>query len=427
MTYYNKIWLIITKRSYHSIYLFLLVFAFSILGIAGYYFSFIIENYHEMIVQDVGYSIGIYRTDDQSISDELFEKISHIEEVERKNIEAECLVYPLNFCNVIQDDSSDVFSPIKSEYCRLLGNFDTAGNIVFKKNMILISGAFPSDECNGAIIDSFLAEQNGLTIGDDLHILGMNDKTVNIPVIGIYHVKSYPQESQLRDGGYTEYGQSPYSYIFCDLSSYELASGSNTSATCILYAQDKQDLEKVYEELISMGLPEDNYLLVDRTEGPITNGTTAFRAINAASEILISISIVITSAVLFFVIIVWIHACYKDIAVLISLGMARSRIIILVFGIVTLIAVAAVISATPICLAVISNYRGDLLEYVFVASGILTELEMDDYLLKAMTQPMGLSTCIRANLIYIFIAWVATCVAALEISLRNVKILFDTK
>ena len=92
MTYYNKIWLIITKRSYHSIYLFLLVFAFSILGIAGYYFSFIIENYHEMIVQDVGYSIGIYRTDDQSISDELLEKISHIEEVERKNIEAECLV-----------------------------------------------------------------------------------------------------------------------------------------------------------------------------------------------------------------------------------------------------------------------------------------------------------------------------------------------
>lgn len=427
MTCFNKIWLIITKRSNHSIYLFLLVFLFSILGIAGYYFRFIIDSYHEMIVQDVGYSIGIYTVDNKDMSDELLERISQIDGVERTNLEADCLVYPLNFSNTIQDDTSDVFNPIKSEYIRLLGNYDTARNIVFRNNMKLISGSYPCEECKGALIDSFLAEQNGLMMGDNLKLLGMSEKEVNIPIIGIYQLMSNPQESQLSDGGYTEYGQSPYSYIFCDLSTYEQVNGSNISADCILYAQNRRDLEKVYEELSTMGLSEEKYLLVDRTEGPITNGTTAFQAIDIAAEVLVAISIVTTSVVLFFVIIVWLHACYKDIAVLISLGLHRGRVIIQVFWIVTIIAAAAVISAIPICMVIISNCGDELLEYLFVTSGILTEFEMDDYLIKAMTQPMGLPTFIRANLLYIIIAWLATCVASLEIALCNVRILFDTK
>lgn len=427
MTCFRKIWLIITKRSKHSIYLLLLVFLFSVLGIVGYYFRYIIESYHEIVIHDVGYSIGLYRTDSENIPDTLLEKIKQIDGVTEINIEEDCLITPLNFSNAVEDDTSDVFVPVQSGYIRLIGNLDTSRNIVFKNNMELISGVYPCEGFKGALIDSYLAEHNGFSIGDNLVLLGSNEKEVFVPIIGIYQSLSYPQESLLNEGGYSEYGQSPYSYVFCDLSTYEQVVGTNLSAACIIYTQNRRSLEKVYEELTVMKLPEESYGFSDRTEGPIKNGTTAFQSINAAADVLVTVSIVTTTVVLFFVIIVWLHICYKDIAVLISLGQHRCKVIFHIFLIVTIIVVTAEIIAIPICMFLISNCGDDLRQYVFTASGILTKFETDDYLNKAMAQSMGLSTYIKANFIYTIIAWVATCFASIEIALCNVRILFSAK
>lgn len=80
----------------------------------------------------------------------------------------------------------------------------------------------PADNDAGVIIDTVLAAKNNLGIGNEIVI--KNPETgseLSIPIIGIYKAVSLPQESWWGTSGNIEYGQSPYSYLFCTIPTLE--------------------------------------------------------------------------------------------------------------------------------------------------------------------------------------------------------------
>ena len=78
MSYIRRLWLIIVRRVRHSLYLFLLVFLFALLGIVSCFFRNIVTNYENSVIYDIGYSLMLYRADGEEISQDVLDEISRI-------------------------------------------------------------------------------------------------------------------------------------------------------------------------------------------------------------------------------------------------------------------------------------------------------------------------------------------------------------
>ena len=211
MTYAHRLWLMIARRTRHSVSLFLLVFCLSLLGIISSYFGNIVACYQRFVVSDIGYSLKLYRTDGNAIPPNVIQQISHIKGVIGCNQEANMLVQPVNFANAIPDSEDNLFDIPESDMVRLYTDSNTALNLSFANHMELVEGMLPADNDAGVIIDTVLAAKNNLGIGNEIVI--KNPETgseLSIPIIGIYKAVSLPQESWWGTSGNIEYGQSPY-------------------------------------------------------------------------------------------------------------------------------------------------------------------------------------------------------------------------
>lgn len=413
MSYIQRLWLIIVGKARHAIYLFLLVFLFALLGIVGYFFRNIVISYENTVIYDIGYSLMLYTEDNEAISQDVLEYISMLDGVVGYNQEYDMLVEPVNIHNAIEKDAANVFAIPDSEMLRLFGCTDTQLNLAFSNNMELIEGKMPATNCRGAIIDEVLAKENNLVVGDKI-VIGA--KQSELEIIGIYKTLSLPQETWKLPSGNLAYGQSPYSYVFFDIQSYEMIIGYELPLSSVyIYATDMDALENVYSAIIQMGLQEDVYRVSNLTENKLSNGTSAARAVNLTATLLTRLSSGLAITILFLVVLLWMRACYQDIAILISLGEGRLAIIIEYFILTTVIASVALLLALPCCYWLISNFSDLFVEYMFIATGNMSGLEMDNYMVVALEQELCVTDYIKSNLFLLVVVWVATLLSSIEI------------
>lgn len=427
MTYTRRLWLIIARRTRHSVSLFLLVFCFSLLGIVSSYFGNIVECYQHLVVSDIGYSLMLYRTDNKDIPQELIQQISNIKGVIGCNQESNMLVQPVNFVNIIIDSEEKIFDIPESDMVRLYADSNTELNLAFANNMELIEGMLPANNDAGAVIDIALASKNNLEIGDTITV--KHPETSNelpLSIIGIYRAISLPQESWRGSSGNIEYGQSPYSYIFCDIPSFEYLLKSDLPVSSIIvYGKDRKSLDNISDSIEQMGLSPKNYQLVNRTESKIDMGTSASRAIGLAATVLSSVTIFVSAFVLLLVVVLWMRSCYKDVSILITLGAKRYEIVFDYFLVTSIISVFALLLSLPICSFIINNYGNLIIEHTFIATGNLSGLGIDNYMAAALNQKLGVTDYLRSQFVLLFVVWTATFVASVNILKNKPSKLFN--
>lgn len=420
MTYAHRLWLMIARRTRHSVSLFLLVFCLSLLGIISSYFGNIVACYQRFVVSDIGYSLKLYRTDGNAIPPNVIQQISHIKGVIGCNQEANMLVQPVNFANAIPDSEDNLFDIPESDMVRLYTDSNTALNLSFANHMELVEGMLPADNDAGVIIDTVLAAKNNLGIGNEIVI--KNPETgseLSIPIIGIYKAVSLPQESWWGTSGNIEYGQSPYSYLFCTIPTLEaLLEKDLPSSAVIVYGKDRKSLDNISDAIEQMGLSPQDYQLLNRTENQIGRGTSASRAISSASAVLSSVTIFVSAFVLLLVVVLWMRACYKDTAILITLGAKRHKIVFDYFLVTSAISVFALLLSLPVCSLIINGYGNRMIEHIFVATGNLSGLEIDNYMTAALNQPLEWTAYLKSQFMLLLVVWTATLIASVNI-LKN--------
>ena len=420
MTYAHRLWLMIARRTRHSVSLFLLVFCLSLLGIISSYFGNIVACYQRFVVSDIGYSLKLYRTDGNAIPPNVIQQISHIKGVIGCNQEANMLVQPVNFANAIPDSEDNLFDIPESDMVRLYADSNTALNLSFANHMELVEGMLPADNDAGVIIDTVLAAKNNLGIGNEIVI--KNPETgseLSIPIIGIYKAVSLPQESWWGTNGNIEYGQSPYSYLFCTIPTFEaLLEKDLPSSAVIVYGKDRKSLDNISDAIEQMGLSPQDYQLLNRTENQIGRGTSASRAISSASAVLSSVTIFVSAFVLLLVVVLWMRACYKDTAILITLGAKRHEIVFDYFLVTSAISVFALLLSLPVCSLIINGYGNRMIEHIFVATGNLSGLEIDNYMTAALNQPLEWTAYLKSQFMLLLVVWAATLIASVNI-LKN--------
>lgn len=418
MTYIQRLWLTIIRKSRHSIYLFLLVFLFAMLGVVAYYFRNISDSYQQSVISDIGYSLMLYRTDENSIEQELLDDICYnVEGVLGYNQENNMLITPVDFQNTIASDETNVFSVPQSEMVRLIANTDTTLSPLFSNHMRLLNGQFPSEDYPGVIIDVVLAESNHLSVGDTITVSGngIEDTTV-IYVSGIYETTSFPQEEWTEASGITSYGQSPYSYIFCDYHSYENVVGFDLQLSSVfIYTESRKSLDAANTYINNLELDPNEYQVSNRTELALEHGTLPSQAINTTAKLLTNFSVWIAAIILFMVVILWMRNSYKDISILISLGESKVAVMCDYFIITTVIALSALILSIPVSDLLIRTFDKDLIEFAFSSISKEVGKETDKYISFAMDQSLGWDDYAKSNITFLMVVWGATLCASVGI------------
>lgn len=430
MTYIQRLWLTIFRKSRHSIYLFLLVFLFAMLGAVACYFRNISDSYQQSVISDIGYSLMLYRTDENSIEQELLDDICYnVEGVLGYNQENNMLITPADFQNTIAKDETNIFSIPQSDMVRLFANTDTTLSPIFSNHMKLLEGQFPSVDNPGAVIDVVLAESNHLSVGDTITVSGngIEDTTV-IYVSGIYETTSFPQEEWTEASGITAYGQSPYSYIFCDYHSYENVVGFDLQLSSVfIYTESRKSLDAANTYINNLELDPNEYQVANRTEDTLEHGTVSSQAINTTAKLLTNFSIGIAAIILFLVVILWMRNSYKDISVLITLGESKVAVMFDYFIITTVITLSALILSMPVSDFLIRTFDKDLIEFAFSSISKEVGKETDKYISFAMDQSLGLDDYAKSNLIFLVVVWGATLCASIEIFRCKANTLFKAQ
>lgn len=428
MTYIQRLWLAIFRKSKHAIYLFLLVFLFAMLGVVACYFRNISDSYQQSVVSDIGYSLMLYRTDENSIEQELLDDIcNNVEGVLGYNQENNMLITPVNFQNAIAKDETNIFSIPQSDMVRLFANTNTTLSPVFFNHMRILNGQFPSEDNPGVIIDVVLAENNHLSVGDTITVNYNDIEETTLNVIGMYETTSLPQEQWTEASGTIAYGQSPYSYIFCDYQSYSRVTGFDFPVSSVyIYTESLKTLDEANTYINNLELDPNEYQVANRTEGTLEHGTLTSQAINTTAKVLTNFSVWIAAIILFLVVILWMRNSYKDISILISLGESKVSVMCDYFIIATVIALAALILSMPVSDFLIRTFDKDLIEFAFSSISKEVGKETDKYISFAMDQSLGLADYVKSNLIFLVVVWGATLCASIEILRCKPSKLFST-
>lgn len=424
MSYLHRQWLIIARKSYHSACLFALAFFFSLFGLVGTYFSHIVTSYQELVIQDVGYSLALRRSDGQDINLEILEEVAEIPGVSGLNIESHQLVTPVGFENVVSEEEGSAFDQTQEEQVKLVGNLNIDQNVVFQNHCQLLSGTLPDETHPGMLICKDLADQNHLSIGDSVSLSWADEEAVALPVVGIYSTTSPIQETLNSASGYESYGNSPYSYLFCDLSSYEMVTGIAAISNGIdIYAGSMDDLEAVFQQLSDLGYGDTPYSLSNVTENTM-NITLTAQSVTRMAQVITGVSSGMTALSVFLLMFLWMRNNYKDAAILISLGKSKGSIVLDYYVLITIVIWAAFLLTDPLFALLTKYYGSDMIQYAMSMFLDSSGSESDAMIQTAMTQLLSFPDYIGSNLMFLGISWLSTALASIEIFRCNPRVLF---
>lgn len=425
----KRLWLVVVRHSGHSLCLFLLAFCFALFAMVSTYLSCIVSAYQELLLQDTGYQLLLELGEGGGMSADTLAEIEEVEEVTGINVSnGGSIVFPVSFRNAVEEDEDNPFSFTAAEEVKLFGNSNPNLCVLLQNHTRLLSGCCPDEEHPGVLIDRYLAEANGLALGDTLTVSADGETETSITIVGLYEVTDLFEEEQVTASGNTSYGQAPYSYLFCDLDTCAAVFQTDYSepSAISIYAENRSALGRVYQRLIRLGYDEEPYTFTNETEQAIDEGSVTTGCISRMSYLTGTISNVCTGVVLFLIVLLWMRNQYHDIAVLISLGQSRISIAAQYFLVTAGITLAALVLALPLCVAGVNTFGEDLLAFSFTlfaggSSGSDAAIE------SAMSYSLQWTDYLAGEGRVLVICCLAVLVSSIEILRCKPRILFQTE
>ena len=216
--------------------IFIIIFLGELVGISVYSIA---EKGEKDAFLYQGAALSI-ESEDGDLTAEMYEKITSIEHVIGVNNWRENLVVPVGMNNVKQHtgvepgaDTEDVTWNTNSVVLLSMMNTELYPWFRYEKSVSLINGTYPSYENQGIIIENKFAEQNNLSLGDDVTFAieeSGNEHTYK--VCGIFQVDSEFEITEHNNLGEGVYIYSPYNVVFLD---YEYAAETMGFESCLPY------------------------------------------------------------------------------------------------------------------------------------------------------------------------------------------------
>ena len=287
------------------------------------------NNLYEAYAQDEGYCIDINMPDNLCYENwkEVIDVINSVSNIE-------------GFNNTRQTGIECTLSNIKNQPdIYLFGNVNTKFSYFFRiGNFELISGKMPVCGKNQIIIDEDFSLRYQIQIGDIVSIR-VEDKDLELSVVGIYEIKKIPEVDIDNDGYYKECEKN---IVLCDYLSYEFLSEDMDFTLMSVYANELDNMDSVYITL-KENLNE-NALVINTIKNHVSSTGTTINSINKLSNGMIFFSGVLFLICLFVITIIWLNDHASMIFIYKALGDKNNKILSKLISEIAIICV-------PVCIA----------------------------------------------------------------------------
>lgn len=290
---------------------------------------------------------------ENGVSPETIASISELTAVNKVNRSASNTAYPMDFSPVITKDGTENLN--LSVTLHGYDNTEIDGFFAQEKYRLL-DGKHITEEQNGVIVNSILAEANQLSIGDMISFETENGKTAEGKIIGIFFSGSERKQDENITAAYRLENQ-----IFVDHGLFEKLYGTSGFSSVSVYTENPEQLNELYAQTEA---------LIDNTV-KITTSDALYQQMQAPLKQVIRITtlmlvlITITAVVVISLLLcMWTRTRIKETAVLISIGVSKLNLLLQELTESLTLFILSVLSASVIS----GLFGGQLMNRLFSAS-----------------------------------------------------------
>lgn len=248
-----------------------------------------------------------------SIDPELIARIAAFEDVSGINRMASGIAYPVNFSPVTYAESSEPENAAVT--VKAYDNTETDGLFAEEKYWLLEGSPISEKNPHGILINSLLAQANGLTIGDQLEFETEDGKSVSGEIIGIFFSG---RERKQEDSLWSVYRIE--NQIFVDHSFFEMLSGTPGFSSVSVYTSVPEQMDVLYSAIEQLAGEKIDLVQSDTLYAQIQAPLQQVIRITAVMLVLTLITAVIVVSLL---LCMWMRTRQKEFAVLLSLGKSK--------------------------------------------------------------------------------------------------------
>ena len=197
-----------------------------------------------------------------------------------------------------------------------------------EEQYVLTEGKLLSEEDNGTklcVIESQLALDNDLSIGDKFKVYASEDKTYELEVAGIFEVQSENDLDKMFMGGM---GMStPYNKIYTSLDFAQDIKGTNELSSAVYYLDDPENIEAFIElAKDNTNIDFDIYTL-NANDFAYERSVSFLQNMESFTTLFLVVVIVAGCAILCLILILTLRSRFYEFGVLLSLGQSKIKII----------------------------------------------------------------------------------------------------
>lgn len=284
------------------------------------------DGYHQQKITVNGNEVWQSWTDNsfESLKMEDIEKIAAVEGISDYNITTvPTAVLPVGF-ERIEDAGTDQTGDLQG--VALVGNLDmTMDDNVLGGNVTIKEGRMTTaEDSNVCVISEELAEKNHLEVGDSLKFCPVKEKepVQEAVIVGIYQVKERMEPYMSGDTYRSE------NVIFTDLHFPEKVEQDDPLYEKAYFkVADVNEYDAVREAIAAADIDWQRYDLIDNN-GSLETMAANFHDLEKINNTLLLVVAGAGFMILFFIFIFWLRSRTHEIGILLSLGIARGKILL---------------------------------------------------------------------------------------------------
>ena len=306
------------------------------------------------------------------ISEETLLRIGTLPEVSRMNRTRDHLACPSGFAPLTKAASEEPENRMVT--LRAMDDTEEDGLFAEEKYRLLEGAPIDRDTRHGLLVDSLLAEANGLSVGDELSFETEEGKRVSGRIVGIFFSGMERRQDDSVFSAYRIENQ-----VFTDQELFEELFGGQEYASVSVYGRSPERLEELHGELEEIVGEEvelsTSDTLYERLKAPL-------RQVVSVTTLLLALTVVTAAVVVSLLLSMWMRTRQKEFAVILSLGSPKREILFQTFTEAALLFLLSVLAAA--CLAGILAGRAFPAMFVSGELGALAAAKVEGKHLAAL-------------------------------------------
>ena len=258
--------------------------------------------------------------EENKITRQEVEEILNLEEVSEVNCQDKGQAFPNNFYPVTTNDSMEE----NNQKITLLSYDDLKNDSAFYEGQYrLVSGEYITKDQRGAVINSLLADSNGLELGDDIKIENAEGKIISLKIVGLFLAGSERKQTEKMNSADRIENQ-----IFVDNESYSQFLGNTGYYKVSVYCKNPEQLSMMEEQLRSV--------LSEKVS--FTSSDTLYRQmalpleqITRVANLMLVLTLITGIVIVSLLLCMWMRTRQKEAAIFTSIGKSKYSIFLQVF------------------------------------------------------------------------------------------------